>query len=1240
MLLRKSDLICKEIVSLFALCALASAAPPDRITGPVDLRQIAPIPGSVHRLAQPQFDRGAVDPAFPMNHLVLFVKPSAAQQAELDRLLADQQNPSSKQFRQWLSPEEFGNRFGLTSRDHSQVVAWLHSEGFTIDETARGRNWIMFSGTAAQVQQALHTAIHRYEVNGEKHFANTDDPAVPAALAGLVGGFEGLHDFQPRPSPKTVTPDYNSGGTHYLVPGDYATIYDIDPLYSAGIDGTGVNIGIIGFTTLLLGDIQAFRSKYGLPPNDPKPVLAGTSPGLNTGALGEADLDIEWSGAVAPGATIYYYYSTDPTTAIAAAVNANLVNMISMSFGGAELDNSVLAYQPVYQQANAQGITLLASTGDSGAANFPDASSFSRFGPAVSWPASYPEVTAVGGTQFNEGTGNYWGATNASDFSSALSYIPEIAWSAGGGGASAIFSKPDWQVGPGVPQDQARDLPDISMAASCHDAFVIYYEGAQVNGVCGTSASAPSMAGVIALLNHSLVSAGQLSGPGLGNINPQLYRLAQSAPTAFHDITSGGNTVTCTQGSPGCSSGVIGYLAGPGYDLATGIGSLDVNNFVTQWSSATNAVSVAFSVSPAKGTLNDTFQLTATVSAANGSGTPTGAVDFSNGSTSLVSVQLGSGGGQPTASFSLPGYLLGGAGNFNLVAQYRGDAAFSPGGATASLQIALPTGVASIVPSVPVSVTATIDPAGLFWEFTMSLRERGGVAAVLTGINVDGQDQPVSQYFPTPSIPPNSSVASRSIIYRNLAYPLVRTFVFSGVDATGQSWSRQATITFLGPFNGTQAVILSAVPLVMQQNLTADPSCQWSQRLVLTEISGWAQTISGLSLGNVSLNDQIPAIFGTSQLAAYGSLEGTICWAVASPGTTDTVSLLFAAGLTQDIAVSFAGPAANPPQISVSPATLTLTATNANSPAQATLSVSVPDGQPWSIGISPQNLVSGWLSISETSGSGSAQVTVQASGSGFEPGAYHAELVIQGPDLSPAAITVPVMFVLGDSSKTTITSVTNAASGQSVAAPGMLAVLKGTALATSSAYYGNGVYVVTRLLGVLVTVNGVPAAVQSVSPSQINFQIPYETGTGTAVVGVSYNNSAAGYLIQVTPSAPAIYAVNGNVSPTATVQAGSTLTLTMTGDGVPTPSLPDGATPAASSSLAFKTALAFTLTIGGAPAFLTSYGIAAGSYGVTTMNVAIPPSAPTGPQPVVATVGGVSSPPVNVTITAPPPASK
>ena len=1167
-----------------------------------------------------------------MNHMMLFVRPSAAQQTELDQLLVDQQNPSSKLFHKWLTPDEFGNRFGLTADDHSQIIAWLHTAGFSIDESARARNWIMFSGTASQVERALHTSIHRFEVNGEAHFANVSEPQIPSKLAGIIAGFGGLHDFQPEPLLKQPVSQYNSGSSHYLVPSDYGTIYNINPVWGGGINGVGVNIGIVGTSTLVLSDIQMFRSKYGLPTQDPKMVLAGTSPGLNLGALEEADLDIQWAGAVAPGAQIYYYYSSNLYTAITSAINANLVHMLSISYGGAEMDNSTLAMQPVFQQANAQGITVFASAGDSGAAQAPDASSFAHFGPAVSWPASYPEVTAVGGTQFNDTTNasTYWSASNNSDLSSAISYIPEIAWAGGGGGPSAIFSKPAWQAGPGVAQDNARDLPDISLSASPHDGFVIFFGGSQVNGVGGTSASSPCMAGITALLIQSVAGGGSIQG--LGNMNPQLYRLAQSSPQAFHDITSGSNAITCTQGTPGCSTGTFGYQAASGYDMATGLGSLDVNNLIAQWNSATNGVNVTLTVSPASGTLNDTFQLTATVTAMSGSGTPGGMVDFSMSSTPFASIPLGSDG---TATYSLPGYMLGNTGTLTVAAQYRGDAAFSSGGATASVRVSAPTGVASIVPSAPVSVNAISDASGLFWEFTISLRERGGVAALVTGVQVDGQDQSLTDYFPSPSIPPNSTRSSRSIVYRNLAYPVARTIVISGVDATGQTWSRQLRITFLGVYTGTQAVILSAVPLVMSQDPSAPSDCQWSQQIVLTEISGFSQTVSSLVFGNVSLTDQIPAIFGSSLLSSYGTLQGTICWPGGSPGSTNTVSVVFAAGWTQDVAVSFAGPA-NSAQLRVDPANLSVNASDGAPPATASLAISVPDGAPWTIGISPQNIISGWLKLSQTSGTGPAQIAVQASGAGLSAGAYHADLVIQGPNLQPAAVTVPVMFVVGDSPSISITGITNAASGQSVAAPGMLAVLTGSGLATQSARYSaNSAYGVGQLGNVLVTVNGLPAPVHSVSPTQIAFQIPYEIGNGPAVVGVSHDNAAAGYLIQVRPAAPGIFVdSNGNVIPSSTVQAGSTIAITMTGDGITSPVLPDGYAPS-TSSLTYKTALPFTVTIGGQPAFLTSYGIAQAMQGVTTLNVIIPANAPTGQQPVVVTVNGVASPGANVTITAP-----
>src|SRR5437764_9234144 len=179
-------------IALFSLLQLAfvaaDAAAPDRVTRKVDAARTRAVPGNMHRLADPRFDQGPVDPAMAMDDMILVFKSSSEQQSELDRLLAEQQNPSSAVYHQWLNPEEFGNRFGVSPSDHSKVVAWLTSEGFRVNESGRARNWVAFSGTAAQVSRALHTSIHRFRVDGETHFANTGDPSVPEALSEIPGG--------------------------------------------------------------------------------------------------------------------------------------------------------------------------------------------------------------------------------------------------------------------------------------------------------------------------------------------------------------------------------------------------------------------------------------------------------------------------------------------------------------------------------------------------------------------------------------------------------------------------------------------------------------------------------------------------------------------------------------------------------------------------------------------------------------------------------------------------------------------------------------------------------------------------------------------------------------------------------------------------------------------------------------------------------------------------------------------
>ncbi len=506
----------------------------------------------------------------------------------------------------------------------------------------------------------------------------------------------------------------------------------------------------------------------------------------------------------------------------------------------------------------------------------------------------------------------------------------------------------------------------------------------------------------------------------------------------------------------------------------------------------------------------------------------------------------------------------------------------------------------------------------------------GGVAASLAGFTIERPGSSRSRTILSARGHPGgwrALTANPTSCSTISPLPLVRTFGFSGTDSTGQNWSRQLSITFLGPRDVHQ-VLMTGVPLTVVQDPTA--MCQWPQQVILSEQGGFPETISGLSMGSVSMDSQVNEVFGTSRLAAYRSLQGNLCWSNATPGTSNTVKVTFASGISQTLTVSFAAPAANPAPVSVAPASVTLSAAVAAPPVQGNVAVTAPDGQSWSASVFPQNLFTRWLTLSQSSGSGSAQITLQADPTGLENGVYLATVVIQGPNLSPPAITVPVVFVYGDSSIMTITSFTNSASGQSAAAPGMIATMTGTALANRTVqsnaatftYSVNGVP-----SGFGLTVNGIPAAFKSISPTRIDFQIPYETGTGPAVVGVNNNGSLNGFLFNVAPAAPGIY------PPPVSVKAGSPITLTMTGDGVTNPALNDGANPPG-NNLTYKTALPFTLTIAGMPVSLTSYGIAQGDVGVTTMNFIVPASVPAGPQPVVVTVDGIASPTVTMNVTA------
>lgn len=644
-----STLVCpfrrRVVISLSAFLVVAIAAPAqirNRIMQ--NLADTEPVVvAAPHPMARAEFDRGRVEGSMPITRAAMVFKLAPAQQSALEKLLAEQQDPHSPNYRKWLTPEQYAARFGLSDSDLAQVAAWLKSQGLTVDGYSRARTQVFFSGTASQVEDAFHTQFNRYLVNGEISFANAVEVSVPQAISGMVLGFRGFENFRPRARARAVKSNFTSHqtGNHFLTPGDFATIYHVP----GGLDGSGQKIAVVGQTQINTSDIDAFRTAAGLPArtgaNFQQILITGGGSGFNDGDEVEANLDLEWSNAVAKNATILYVFAGAKATtknvfdALGFAIDNNLAPVISISYGNCEanLSGFVQTLQQEAQQANLQGQTITAASGDSGAADCELATAkTATHGPAVDSPASVPEVTGIGGSEFSGdpagavtgtapnttgGATSFWGGTNSTtdNLNSALTYIPEVAWndtttggtfSATGGGKSAVFSKPSWQVGTGVPKDASRDVPDVTLSASPnHDGFLICSQsffvsvtpavtscsagfrasdGAQLAVVGGTSVGAPAFAGIVALLNQ------KVGASGLGNINPTLYSLAASSPGAFHDITSGNNNVPCTAGSQGCPAAAplqYGFSAGAGYDQVTGLGSVDVTNLANAWAGLT-----------------------------------------------------------------------------------------------------------------------------------------------------------------------------------------------------------------------------------------------------------------------------------------------------------------------------------------------------------------------------------------------------------------------------------------------------------------------------------------------------------------------------------------------------------------------------------------------------------------------------------------------------------------------------
>ena len=636
-----------------------AAAP--QIHEQVENSQRTTLRGNVHPLAKAAFDRGSVEDGLQTPRMQLLIKRPADREAALKSYIADIHQKSSANYHKWLTPDQIGQQYGPADSDVQTVTAWLQSQGFTVGKLSRAKSTIEFSGTAGQIKSAFATQIHKYVVNGQTHYANATNPQIPTALAPVVSGVVRMNDFRPKaqlkqqgaatynPATHKAKPLWNypygsSGEAFFVAPGDFAVQYDTTPLATAGVTGSGQTVGIINDSNIDLTLVSAFRSLFQLMPanNLPNVVIDGTDPGVTSDAV-EAYLDVEWAGAIAPAATIDLYIAADTTLnagldlAAARAVEDDTAKVLSISFGACEQDLGATEnafYNSLWEQAAAQGQTVMVSTGDSGAEGCynPNASS-PVYGLAVNGFASTPYNVAVGGTDFYYSDyastpangvpasfNTYWASgTSDTPATSILKPIPEQPWNdsqygfniaaiasgdanyyadqgldqpnGGSGGASSCatfdsagnclagYAKPAFQSAL-TPADSVRDIPDVSLFAANglnYSSYLICANPGDCNSD-GQSATPETVYGVGGTSASSPAFAGimalvnQKYGPQ-GQADYVLYPLAKQFPAAFHDVTAGSNNEPCDPTQTvvtACVLGTDGNYSAGAYSAAAG----------------------------------------------------------------------------------------------------------------------------------------------------------------------------------------------------------------------------------------------------------------------------------------------------------------------------------------------------------------------------------------------------------------------------------------------------------------------------------------------------------------------------------------------------------------------------------------------------------------------------------------------------------------------------------------------
>ncbi len=836
-----------------------------------------------------------------LNQLTLVLSRSGLQEQAFQQFLADQQNPSSPDYHHWLTPDEVGARFGLSDEDIATVTGWLQSQGLHLNWVSPSRIFIGFGGTAADVGRAFQSEMHYYNVNGAQRISVSSDPMVPQALVPVLKSVRGLftvteHPFNQvsvmtLPSPEVTS----SGGQHFIGPADFDTIYDVP----TNFNGSGITVGIVAWSRVNFTDLDNFRAKTGIAMQNPTQVVPTAFGGIDPGAAytapptggasisgqSEATLDVIRVGSIAPQAGILLMVASPASTGDGIGADAQYmvqttpvpVQVMSISFGdceSAEGASGVSYWDSMFKQAASEGISVFVSSGDSGASGCDNAFTTPPPTPRPNSPnyiCSSTYATCVGGTEFADAASpsTYWSTTNSSMLESALSYIPEGGWNeststsvaGSGGGVSTVIATPSWQTGTGVPAARSgRYTPDVSFSASQHDPYfgcmAAVSSGGCVGttfgfvGFSGTSAAAPGMAGVAALLDQKL-------GAAQGNLNPEIYSLAASVPFTIHDATvassgvSGCNVNTpsmCNNSIPGAGTNAAqaGFLVGTGYDEVTGLGSLEVTSFLTNFSNSKTTPTVTVTPSPSSITTTQSDSVKVTVS-----GTATGTVTLSSGSYTSAATTLVS----SSATIVVPAGSLA-AGTDTLTASYTPDSASSSTYNSAS-------------GSNTVAVTAVVSPT-----FTIS-----GAAVTLTAGATTANTSAITV---TPANGFNGAVTLIAQV----------TFSPSGaVNAPSLNFGSTSPVTITSASAATATLSVSTI--ASQQS-----SCVASNQLP-RGIPGYAK--SGLVLTCLLLFGIAPrqrkwrsmlgalllfVILAGGLLACSGSTKTTACTNVVVPGTT------------------------------------------------------------------------------------------------------------------------------------------------------------------------------------------------------------------------------------------------------------------------------------------------------------------------------------------------------------------